>query len=148
MQIRWEAQPHPDDVATLEQGVAESMRTDPGHGEPQDLAGFVRDEDDHGAIRGGVYGWTWGGCCELQYLWVDEALRQTGVGGRLLEGAEAEARSRGCNQVVLFTHASQAPTLYPRHGYELIGRVDDYPVGDAALWFRKVLLPEALSSGR
>jgi hypothetical protein len=64
------------------------------------------------------------------------------VGGALLDAAEAEALRRGCDQVVLLTHAVHAGpggARYRRRGYELVGRVDDYPRGDAALWFRKRL---------
>jgi GNAT superfamily N-acetyltransferase len=127
---------HPEDVAVLEQGVAASVAVDTRE-ELRELASFIRDEAC--VIRGGVYGWTWGGCCELQYLWVEESLRGNGLGGLLAEWAEREARSRGCGQVVLFTHASRASTFYLRRGYDLVGRVDDYPVGDSALWLRKAL---------
>lgn len=139
MQIRGEAEPDPDDVAILERGISESMVAASGHHDIQELAAFARDDGD--AVWGGVYGWTWGGCCELQHLWVHPSLRGTGVGGRLLGWAEAKARARHCSQVVLFTHASQVPGLYARRGYRLVGRVDDYPAGDLALWFCKSLNP-------
>ncbi len=143
MRIQGEADPDPDDVAILERGVAESTVATTDHDDLRELAAFVRDDD--GTVRGGVYGLTWGGCCELQYLWVHPSVRGRGFGRLLLEWAENEARGRGCRQVVLLTHASQTPDLYGRRGYELAGRVDDYPVGDAALWFRKGL--DACPSG-
>lgn len=46
--------------------------------------------------------------------------------------------------MVLFTHAANAGADgegWTRRGYELVARVDDYPIGDAALWFRKPLRP-------
>ena len=59
-----------------------------------------------------------------------------------MERAEAEARRRGCRQVVLMAHAvNSGPdgSRWSRWGYQLVARVDDYPVGDAALWYRKAL---------
>ncbi len=142
VEVRVESNPDPADVARLEAHVAQHNAAATGHaGEPEtQLAIFVRDDD--GTMVAGVYGWTWGGCCELQHLWVDEAGRGKGLATRLLDAAEAEAARRGCRQVVLFTHAANAGAggqRYPRRGYELVGRVDGYPVGDAALWYRKRL---------
>jgi GNAT superfamily N-acetyltransferase len=143
MDLVVEDDPDPADVAWLEARVAEQNARATGHGDETQLAVFVR--DDHGAVVAGIYGWTWGGCCELQHLWVDETRRGQGLGTELITAAEQEAARRGCRQVVLFTHAANAGRdgdRWTRHGYELVGRVDDYPIGDAALWFRKLLTPE------
>jgi len=136
--------PDPIDVAVLEARVAEQTAQATGHADERQLAIIVR--DDAGEILAGVYAWTWGGTCELQHLWVDPARRGSGLGSRLLDEAEAEARRRGCHQVVLLTHAANAGAVgdgqgdrWTARGYELIGRVDDYPTGDAALWYRKIL---------
>lgn len=142
VELTIEDDPDPGDVALLEARVIEQNATATGHArdDERQLAIFVRNDD--GVIRAGVYGWTWGGCCELLHLWVDEADRGRGLGTRLLDAAEAEAARRGCRQVVLFTHAANSGRggeRYTRRGYELVGRVDDYPAGDAALWFRKPL---------
>jgi GNAT superfamily N-acetyltransferase len=142
MELTVEDDPDPTDIALLETRVAEQTARVTGHaidGERQ-LAIFVRDDD--GTILAGVFGWTWGGCAELQHLWVRESQRGNGLGTQLLDAAEAEAVRRGCGQIVLFTHAANAGAngdRYTRRGYELVGRVDDYPVGDAALWYRKSL---------
>lgn len=134
-----EDRPDPDDVAQLEARVSEHTARVTGHDGETELAIFVREA---GAVVAGIYGWTWGGCCELQHLWVAPAQRGQGLGSRLLDAAEAEAARRGCLQVVLFTHAINAGETgdrYTRRGYELVGRVDGYPLGDAALWYRKRL---------
>jgi GNAT superfamily N-acetyltransferase len=142
MGLTVEEDPDPMDVALLERRVAEETARNTGRVDDVEsqLAIFVRSDD--GSIVAGVYGWTWGGCAELQHLWVDATLRGRGLGTRLLDAAEGEAARRGCGQIVLLTHAANAGAAgerWTRRGYELVGRVDDYPMGDAALWFRKAL---------
>jgi ribosomal protein S18 acetylase RimI-like enzyme len=104
---------------------------------PCPLAVFAR--DGGGTVVGGVHGWMWGGRYELVSLWVDEPLRNRGLGSSLLTEAEGAAQLRGCRQVVVLTHHVQAPDLYRRAGYSLVGKVTDHPASGAAYWFRKRL---------
>jgi GNAT superfamily N-acetyltransferase len=136
---RVETDPDPADVAFLEARINDITQQRVGGEAPLELALFVR--DGSGAITAGTYGWTWGSTCELHHLWVDESLRGTGIGTELLAEAEAEATRRGCRQITFFTHTFQAGHFYRDRGYELVGRVEDYPDGDAALWLRKPLDP-------
>jgi len=143
MDLSVEDDPDPLVAALLEAQVRRETVAACGHGDDVELAVLVR---DGGAVRAGVYGWTWGGCCELESLWVEPSLRGQGLGSRLLAAAEAAALARGCRQVVLFTYEVQAPGFYERRGYEIVGRVDDYPAGAAALWFRKRLSIDAAAT--
>lgn len=101
------------------------------------IAGIVRDEQ--GAIVAAVSGWTWGGCLEVEYLWVRADRRGHGYGAQLLAAAEQEAIARGCRQATLSTHSFQAPEFYRKYGYEVCGVVDDYPQGHQKIYLRKSL---------
>ena len=84
-------------------------------------------------------GFTWGGYAHVEVLWVSEPLRGKGVGRRLLEAAEAEARSRGCTSIVLSSHEFQAPRFYAKLGYRPVGTTEDTPVGYRGFHFQKRL---------
>ena len=136
MEFRIEDDPDPLDVELLEANIRSEASTVTGLGEEVELAIFVRDA---GTIVAGISGWTWGDCCELQSLWVAPRLRGRGLATRLIAAAEIEAVRRGCSQTVHFTYDFQAQALYERNGYELVGRVADFPSGIDALWYRKRL---------
>jgi GNAT superfamily N-acetyltransferase len=138
--VAFHVEDHPDplDIDVLETQIRREASAATGLGDEADLAIFVRDD---GQVVAGISGWTWGDCCELQSLWVAPGLRGRGLATQLLAAAEAEAAARGCTQTVHFTYAFQARALYERNGYELVGRVEDFPAGTDVLWYRKHLNP-------
>ena len=137
-EFRVEDHPDPAGIDVLETQIRREASAAMGLGDEAELAIFVRDA---GRVVAGISGWTWGDCCELQSLWVEPSLRGRGLATRLIAAAEAEAAARGCSQTVHFTYAFQARALYERNGYELVGRVEDFPSGTDVLWYRKRLNP-------
>ena len=98
--------------------------------------------DDAGDLVAGLSGWTWGTCAGIELVWVHEAHRAAGWGGRLLAAAEEEARSRGCHQVLVSSFTFQAPDFYRQHGYVERGRSEGIPLAGASdVHFRKRLDP-------
>ena len=131
--------PTADEVQYLEDRIYEfnCRATDIADGEP--LAFFVRERQ---RIVAGICGNTWGGTCEVRQFWVEQSQRGRGLGTRLLQAAEQEARRRGCTQIVLMTFSFQAPSFYERHGFEVLATIEEHPRGHRNLLMRKVLLDE------
>jgi GNAT superfamily N-acetyltransferase len=103
----------------------------------------VRAEDEHGALVGGLSGWTWGTAAGIAMLWVHEDARRNGWGSRLLDAAEQVARERGCTRINVSSFTFQAPQFYARHGYEEVGRTEALPLeGQADVHFVKHLRQE------
>ena len=72
--------------------------------------------DDQGVIATCRVRQLGGSAWKLERMVVDRRLRRLGVGARLLEGAEREARERGATEMVL--HAQRrAEGFYATHGY-------------------------------
>jgi GNAT superfamily N-acetyltransferase len=126
-----------EDLQFLEEQINEFNFATTGIYDARLLVVLLR--DDAGRIYAGLSGHTWGGVAEVRFLWVDAAKRHTGVGSQLLQAAEEEARSRGCNKVVLSTHSFQAPDFYRRHGYVFAGGFSEYPRGHRSIFFEKSL---------
>lgn len=128
---RIESEPRPEDIRFLEDRLYDDNVERTGLSDGQWLSIFVRDDD--GVIAAGLHGWTWGGGCRVQTLWVRSDLRRHGYGTRLLAAAEQEARARGCDRLLLDTFSFQAPLFYQKHGYEIVG-VDDDVLSDHKLY--------------
>jgi N-acetylglutamate synthase-like GNAT family acetyltransferase len=136
MEIRPRHELSPEEVDQLEERLYEFNREATGYADGRGLA-FVAEEA--GEIVGAAAGYTWGGICELRQVWVREDRRKSGLGSRLLERAVAEARARGCAQVLLCSYDFQAPAFYARHGFEQIAAVPDKPLGHTEFILRRRL---------
>ena len=79
------------------------------------------------------------GVGEIKRMWVSPQVRGIGVGGRLLQALEREARRRKLRTVRLDTNGSlvEALRLYRTSGYRDIARYNDNPY--AHDWFEKTL---------
>jgi GNAT superfamily N-acetyltransferase len=98
---------------------------------------FLRDAS--GAVIGGANGWTWGGSCYVQHLFVPAPLRGQGHGRRLMAAIEAEAKARGCVKVILDTYDFQAPEFYRRLGFAVAATVAEHVRGHSFLLMVKPL---------
>ncbi|AXE31020.1 GNAT family N-acetyltransferase [Chromobacterium phragmitis] len=96
-------------------------------------------QNESGEIEGGLWGYTCFGWLYTQLLAAPTAAKGQGLGQRLMEEAEAEARARGCVGAWVDTHSFQAPGFYEKQGYQRFGELDDYPPGHSRIFYRKSL---------
>jgi len=99
---------------------------------------YVVQGDDQ-VVVGGVLGeihWDW---LYIDLMWVTDALRGLGYGQRLLAAIEEEARRRGAKNAHLDTFSFQAPDFYIKNGYQVFGRLQDYPPGHDRVFLVKHL---------
>jgi len=127
----------PSDEAALRHALFEFNCRATGFRDGRALSCFLRQGD--GTLIAGIDGFTWGGFARIEYLWVSDPYRRTGLGSRLLAAAEKEARARGCTTVVLDTHSFQAPEFYRRRHYIEVGLTRDTPRGHTQVLFQKPL---------
>ena len=132
-----EDSPDPADLALLEDQVAAAAIAAAGVGDDQEFGIFVRDFE--GQILAGISGLVWGGCCELQAMWVGTSLRGRGLARQLMTAAEDEAHRRGCTLIQFRAYDLLARGLYERLGYETVGAIEGWPPGSTARWYRKDL---------
>ena len=94
---------------------------------------------EKGIIIGGLIGltdWNW---LYIDRLWVDIKHRGKGLGTKILETAEKEARLRGCIGIYLNTHDFLNVEFYKRKGFKIRGELKDFPEGHYRYLFAKVL---------
>jgi ribosomal protein S18 acetylase RimI-like enzyme len=84
-----------------------------------------------GELVGGAIARTWGRCCEVREVWVDETHRGRGIGSRLMRAVERRAAERGCSTFYLETWSFQARAFYERLGYAVRLAIEGYAPGIA-----------------
>ncbi|CAI0946600.1 putative acetyltransferase [Serratia quinivorans] len=88
----------------------------------------VYSQDEAGRVVAGLTGETWGNWLSVEWLWVDDSQRGSGLGRKVVLAAEQEARARGCRYVRLDTFSFQARPFYEKLGYQLQMTLQNYPV--------------------
>ena len=96
-------------------------------------------EDEHGEIMAGLVAETFGNWLEIEYLFVKEDLRGQGIGSKLLQQAESEAKKRNCRFAFVNTYQFQAPAFYQKHGYKKVFTLKDYPYDGQRHYYQKDL---------
>ena len=97
--------------------------------------------DSSGRVTGGLVGRThtipeW---LEISILWIEESARRVGLGRRLVQEAEIEARRRGCRYARVITSDFQAPGFYLKLGYVAYGSLENCPPGETVYYLWKKL---------
>ena len=98
---------------------------------------FMHDQENK--TVGGIAADLFGGWVYISLLWVEESLRNRGHGSELLSRLEAEAIRMGCTNAHLDTYSYEARPFYEKAGYEVFGKLDDYPAGHCKYFLRKSL---------
>lgn len=92
-----------------------------------------------GDLVGGITGTMFWRNLHIDFLWVDEEVRGSGLGRELLWNIESYAKEKGCHLMLLDTFSFQAPGFYLREGFEVCGKVDDHPEGHTLYYLLKRL---------
>jgi GNAT superfamily N-acetyltransferase len=111
---------------------------------PEDLRGRYKELnyfllDDEGIVRGGVLGeicWNW---LEIHTLMVDEDLRGSGHGSKLLLEIEQAALDSNCDFIKVDTLSFQALNFYQNHGYQVYGTLKNVGRDYEHYYLRKTL---------
>jgi GNAT superfamily N-acetyltransferase len=90
-------------------------------------------------IVGGIVGEVWAAVLFIQFFWLEQRLRGTGFGKKLIRAIEDEARRFGAKRSYLDTMSFQAPGFYRICGYKEFGSIEGYPGGVTRHWFTKTL---------
>ena len=96
-------------------------------------------EDEKGNLMAGLVAETFGNWLEIEYLFVKEELWGQGIGSKLLQRAESEAKKRNCRFAFVNTYQFQAPDFYLSHGYKEVFILQDYPYTGKRYYYQKDL---------
>ncbi|SFO56213.1 Acetyltransferase (GNAT) family protein [Variovorax sp. OK605] len=98
-------------------------------------------KDESGRLLGGLRGFVFLYWLNIEVLFVEEDMRGTGLGSRLLAEAERQAIALGARNARLDTFEWQARGFYLKHGYEEYARIDDCAPGYYLAHMKKSLVP-------
>lgn len=65
-----------------------------------------------------------------------EDINKEWIGGLV---AETIAMQQGCHSSQLNTYEFQAKAFYEKHGYIVVGKLENYPPGSAYYWMSKIM---------
>ena len=83
--------------------------------------------NEAGLMVGGLIASKKGKWVCIDYLWVSEETRGSGLGSMLMKAAEQEGKRTGCKHGLVDTFSFQALPFYVKQGYQLQMSLPDFP---------------------
>ncbi|USD67824.1 GNAT family N-acetyltransferase [Vibrio sp. SCSIO 43136] len=88
-----------------------------------------------GEIVGGLTGDIFTNTLFIEYLWLDESQRGSGLGTQLVQMAESKAKEKGVTDIYLDTYSFQAKDFYLKLGFEIVGKYSGFPTKGVDKYF-------------
>lgn len=92
-----------------------------------------------GTLVGGMVAWQWGGCLEIEYLWVSENAREEKLGTELLKRLESLLSGHTHKTIITNTFSFQAPEFYVKNGFTITDEVVGYPDNVKKYFLKKTI---------
>ena len=105
--------------------------------QPAGWLGLLLREPGTERVTGGLWAVSYYEWMFVELLFIPPALRGQGMGRQLIAEAENVARQRNCRGMWLDTFSFQAPRFYEKLGFQLFGRIEDYPPGSSRSFYAK-----------
>jgi GNAT superfamily N-acetyltransferase len=102
-----------------------------------EIAVLAYDEQDR--IIGGANGFQWGDAFTIEFLWLEEQWRGQDIGTQIMDAIEHQAAQRKCIQLYLDTYSFQAIDFYQKRGYEVVGKIENFPTPHTHYFLKKDL---------
>ncbi|WP_208560059.1 GNAT family N-acetyltransferase [Marinilactibacillus kalidii] len=96
---------------------------------------FVYKEEDQ--VLGRIVGHVQWDHIKIELFYVSKQTQGKGIGSKLLAHVETIARDEHYRYVYLETMSFNAPAFYQKHGYEIIGQIENSPLPGETRYFMK-----------
>ena len=123
--IEIETNPKPETMEQIRNGLIAHNRENSSIADGENLA--MKAVSDDGMVIGGIVAWQWGGCIEIEYLWVSKNVRGEQLGSKLLKQLEYLLSEHSPKVIITTTFSFQALEFYLKNGFKIIDEVAGYP---------------------
>jgi len=128
----------PEFERIIGKGLDEFNEQIAGRSDRRPLCVILRDSITN-EVLGGAVGRTSLGLAFLDLFHLPASLRGSGLGTKILDAFEEEARQRGCSSAVLYTISFQAPGFYEKNGWTSFGEISSEREGISRVFMTKKL---------
>lgn len=87
-------------------------------------------------VIGGATIWEYSDALYIDILWVEENYRDIGIGSRLINTIVEQAQRKNIKKLFVDTYDFQASGFYIKHGFFIIGRLENYLLGHDRIYLR------------
>lgn len=127
----------PADIDLIRRGLIEFNARHLPDDSYEPLTVLVRDRDNR--VVGGLLGAFYWGVVAIDIVWLADSVQGQGLGTRMMQVLEDEARRRGASCIHLDTMSFQARGFYEKLGYRVFGELAGYPNGVSRFYMMKQL---------